>query len=143
MKTLKLNQDIHVFNARLSLAYVLPKTNLFAFAEKYFPESINQDEGIDQIPDFKDAKFFISNVKNHHNFFNILMLFQLGTHCKKLMPLIRFFANRKYCSFLKIFGLFSIFYEKSFFNIDFVSGFRMFCHTGNPSKRSKNMHALI
>lgn len=143
LKTIKLNRDIKAFNARLSLAYVIPKTNLFKYTEKYFPESMMKNESVEMIPDFKDAKNFICNVKNHEKFFNLFMLFQLGIHFKIFMPVIRFFAYRKYLPFLKIFSFFSIFFEKTFFNIDFISGFRMFLHTGNPSKRSKNMHALI
>ncbi len=141
LETLRLNNLMKVGNARVNLTIPLPGTQLAGFygeqgGGEFFEEILN-------VPDFSQGKHLKQMASSEPDFRNLMLVFPFAAQHPWSFQIVEKISRKRYNSLLGILGLFAIWREKKFFQIDLFSGFRYFLHTGSPYKRSKNFATLI
>lgn len=143
LATLRLNNAMHVSNARVNLTIPLPGTKLSQLTQVQNDLKTGCLEAIKEMPDFSEGKHLQQVISEEFDFRNLLLIFSFAAQYSWFFPIANFLAKSKYNKILKLFAFQSFIKEKKFFKIDLLSGIKYFYHTGSPYKRTKNFATLI
>jgi len=140
-ETMKLNQKIRADNPRVTVCFPIPQTQLYDYAAK--GGYLDEKEFMGKYEVSLDPGKMMLKTPEAERFENLFYLFRLGCKHPELTGLIRRAIRLPRSGFLRLATSLWPLYEKDFFGLSLLSGFKYYLHAGNPYLRTTNYTSLI